>query len=818
MILNDRYQSVTPPGTSYITEFTDFVQNLTYDDVEKMAEPYYMGYIPYEEMPDVLGASKQSARNEDGNKILEFTDAIVPENVPWFFTGRYSESVSSMTGGSCLYVVDSTTGKYVKWDGTYSYGFQDFGFLNSCSIQKVCSGYRFNIHFYEVYQYITTDGTYHFWNSKSIDLTLSQYISFLNGDIPLSISRTISAISETFSLNMYYDDIKTGEYTYTSPSGNKAYIYITDFKIPETNKDKDSVGLKYYSQVQVGIKRHVNIDGVSTPYLANYCWHYYGYYNEDNYLYINWSGSVPTVSKRVQPYTNILLGGFRCRIDDSFFTYAENQPIVNDNCVFQKTGSTTARLYRVFTPDEIFKTFSTMFTRISNSDSPVYGYGTGMYYPIFNEDNSPKWEYKDGDAATLESQLQPWQKDNITLNEFTPEDIPEYVPPVPDDRVSGSWLTNSDLVNFGNASGFVTQYVITAQQLANLGSYLWADFFDPDFLASMKVAVLEAGSLNTSDILNYISSIRRYPLDIAGHSYELDYTSQFYIGRGCKGIRLDNGTNTIGILPNFVHNLRTGWTTIPAIYGDFRDYEPNTRIIVYVPFCGEVELIPSQAINSEIRLGYSIDFSNGAVDCAVAIRPKESPLNRYIAHTLTGSMGANIQLTASNLSQVLQKGLGLAWNTIGKVTGTAIAAGGTVAGLQASEAEYGADLSESTTSAGDYMAGRLYNARNLKILGSSPNLPTFQGMQGTPSPTFGVSSGFSSFLVLTPNIQVQYRLYEDPSNYGHVCGYACNKTMKLGDLEGKGFTVCRNPDLSGVPATYDELVALRALLESGVYL
>lgn len=817
MILNDRYANVEPPGSSYLTAFTDLIGNLTYDDANNIADAYFMGYIPYDEMPDVLGVSLSTVDN--GN--VSFTDACAIENVPWFFVGKYSTNASNRyENGTFIY--NPSTEKMELRDTAQSRG--QYGFLNSASIQSLTSGGNITIHFT---CYMTqSDGTYvNWWNSTSntwLDYTLTpdEFFGFMKGVNSITFSINKEGVNTSFDI--YYDDIKEGHYLYVHEgTGKKITVFITYFSLPHDYRDVNSNdNTSYFSCVYGAILRHVNHPEYGmVPYITNEFVTHFGYSESDN-NFITWNGTSLGNRYQLYPDSGLCMGGWKCNIPASFWNTPNETTEIFGNCVVtHRTGGNNSRIYRMFTPDEINRTLLLRFTRICADNVGIhYGYRARIYYPLFNEDNSPKWEWRDGTFDELVSVLRPWQMSNITLNEFTPEDIPEYVPPVPDDRVSGSWLTNSDLVNFGNASGFVTQYVITAQQLANLGSYLWADFFDPDFLASMKVAVLEAGSLNSSDILNYIVSIRKYPLDIAGATYDLGFTSQFYIGRGCKGIKLDNGTNTIGILPNFAHNLRTGWTTIPTIYGDFRDYEPNTRIIVYVPFCGEVELTPSQAINSEIRLEYCIDFSNGSVECAVALRPKESPGNRYIAHTLTGSMGANVQLSASNLSQVLQKGLGLAWNTIGKVTGTAIAAGGTVAGLQASEAEYGADISESTTSAGDYMAGRRYNARNLKILGSSPNLPTFQGMQGTPSPTFGVSSGFSSFLVLTPNIQVQYRLYEDPSNYGHVCGYACNKTMKLGDLEGKGFTVCRNPDLSGVPATYDELVALRALLESGVYL
>lgn len=436
-------------------------------------------------------------------------------------------------------------------------------------------------------------------------------------------------------------------------------------------------------------------------------------------------------------------------------------------------------------------------------------YSTSIY-----SDNVPTEERKQDTLSNITEYLMDWQRPNnaISIDEFNIADmpiepVPPPTPPADDERTSGSWRANSDLVNFGNANGFVTQYVITGNQLQNLGHYLWSGFWDDDFLDSIMVSFLENFSLYPADILKYFVSIRKYPLNLDNATYNLDWTSQIYIGRGKKGINLDTGTDTIGVLPNFAHIIRTEWKKIPANYHDFRDYEPCCRVVIFVPFCGEVELTPSQAIDSEVRLEYCIDFSNGAVECAVVIRPAEKPNDLYIAAVLTGSMGASVQLSASNLTQFLMNGTKAITGQVQSLiqdVGTAVtmAAG-------AMEAGEGTSIDK-----GKYLGG-LASTTGAHV---GDGLNSITGLVGTPVPKFGNNSGFSSFLVLTPNIQITYRWYEQPSNYGHAVGYACNKAVKIGDLTNKGFSVFRNVDLSGVPATQDELAAIEALLQSGVYL
>ena len=454
--------------------------------------------------------------------------------------------------------------------------------------------------------------------------------------------------------------------------------------------------------------------------------------------------------------------------------------------------------------------------QVSDFTNASRGYTTDFSTALFDKATSDPLEggtrvYQN--FVDIADKLCLWQYPytDMSVDRFTEDLIPEYTPPGPepedDERTSGSWRANSDLANFGNANGFVTQYVITGNQLQNLGHYLWSGFWDEDFIDSIMVSFLENFSLYPADILKYFVSIRKYPLDLNGATYNLGWASELYIGRGKKGIKLDASTNTIGVLPNFAHIIRTEWKEIPSNFHDFRDYEPCCRVVIFVPFCGEVELTPSQAIGSEVRLEYCIDFSNGAVECAVVIRPAEKPNDLYIVAVLTGSMGASIQLSASNLTQFLMNGTKAITGQVQSLiqdVGTAVtmAAGAMEAG-EGTSIDKGKYLGGLTSTAGGHVGD---------------SLSSITGLVGTPVPKFGNNSGFSSFLVLTPNIQITYRWYEQPSNYGHAVGYACNKAVKIGDLTNKGFSVFRNVDLSGVPATQDELAAIEALLQSGVYL
>ena len=77
-------------------------------------------------------------------------------------------------------------------------------------------------------------------------------------------------------------------------------------------------------------------------------------------------------------------------------------------------------------------------------------------------------------------------------------------------------------------------------------------------------------------------------------------------------------------------------------------------------------------------------------------------------------------------------------------------------------------------------------------------------------------SGFgSSFAPNTPCVIVNPPAIRLPEDYGHAQGYVYNQTVSVGAVSG--FTVCDNPDLSGIPATSTELDMIRSILTSGFY-
>lgn len=479
-----------------------------------------------------------------------------------------------------------------------------------------------------------------------------------------------------------------------------------------------------------------------------------------------------------------LLGGF-----DFSFKLADLQAlamydfIYNGNTVAYKLSG-VAQLFRVYKPSDVLHHFA-LIMRIPSGLS--YGYIPGVYCPEVLDDGQFTGNLLTGTLS--EDDVQPWQWGNITTDDFKESDIPPYTPSGEgDDAFSGEEFAPIINYRMGTAAGFITLYALTDNQLAAFGSALWSTPAQDAFWQSIGVMLTTDLSIDPAHVLDYIVSIRKYPLNLANLDIFNTGTPGIYLGRGISGISV--GGN-VGYLDSYSCDVYGGSEKVPTEFNDFRDYEPYTKVSLYVPFCGTVELTPSQVVGKDLILQYVIDFSNGVIQANVIVSGEKGLVTLAV---LSGKIGADVQATADNQIGQLQK--------ISSI-GHSIASTG-IKMVAASQAGDSARTNVIDTTGAVAVSGQN------SIMGSF--------LSSVMSHNLNSNEGFSSFSMLTPCIFVERKHFNVPSNYGHTHGYACNVTTTLGDLEGKGFTVCGNVDLTGIPATQDELAALEALLQSGVYL
>lgn len=302
----------------------------------------------------------------------------------------------------------------------------------------------------------------------------------------------------------------------------------------------------------------------------------------------------------------------------------------------------------------------------------------------------------------------------------------------------------------GTHNVLTTTYVSNATRLQSLGDFLWSSSFLDNILL-----------VNNNPIENVIS-VKMFPFTLPTGA-----ESTIVLGN----VNTEVPTNKLPDNYNYYHVY--GSVKVPSYYNSFMDYAPFTRILLYLPFYGTLELDNSLIIDRTLKIAYIVDVVTGA--STIDIYADDSLIN-----VISCQVGIDIPITSSNRAQVESAILS---NTLtSAVSGASVGGGiGAVVGG---------------------VGGALLSAGHCKY-----NTQT----SGTPS------SATELYNVSVPMLIIDRPKYREISGFAHNKGKMCMLTKKLSDVSG--FSIFdKNIDLSGIGCTETEMEMIRDLLSTGVYL
>lgn len=313
-----------------------------------------------------------------------------------------------------------------------------------------------------------------------------------------------------------------------------------------------------------------------------------------------------------------------------------------------------------------------------------------------------------------------------------PDDIDDYEEPDDDLPPDG----DTEPTDYSLDSALTTTYKLTLDQLQLLGQYLWgATFFD-----DIKL-------INNSPIENIVSC-KKLPFNIpAGVA---------------RNIVLGNVTTPAnGNIVSSVPIIEIGTITYNGYYGNFLDYAPYTQMILFLPFCGFVNIDASAITGKTLNIKYAVDVILGKCKAMIFI-------DGAYYMSVDGDVAIDIPLVASNRAQAE----------------SAFA-------LQGVEAIAQGDL--------------------MGVLGAAVSTQYHSSRNGSYTPAVGWQETRKCFLIADiPTVQY-------PSSYGHDVGYPCMLTRTLATMSG--FTVCSEDiDMSGFSCTSEEMDMIKQILTTGIYL
>lgn len=384
-----------------------------------------------------------------------------------------------------------------------------------------------------------------------------------------------------------------------------------------------------------------------------------------------------------------------------------------------------------------------------------------------------------------------WVLDDMHEVDYDPENPPGIDPNVYD--------TPSVLNTPSNCSSGTRYYVLNAAGITNLVGELWkAQESKPSDTTYIDYNNEQYLSNNPVDM---IVSCKRYPVTPAkAAAPEALVLGQYETN--VQGYRLEDTTSWIYLGSKLVYRH----------FNNFLDYD--TKLTLYVPFCGCIDLDTSVWMGQTILVYMAIDYITGSVT-AYLIRDRDKVIyatlegNCSVDLPITGLQAATIEAQMLNAKSSLDSSkIMMGAKIVGGAAALAISIGSGGTAAPTAPAVIGGITTLASTIADGYKINQ--QTYDLHHIDATPQ------QIGSSSPLNAWSGELSCRLyVYYPKLDPNY----DAAAYSHSIGNATVSQGLIGSFGDPGqYASFTNADLSGVPCTDTEKTMIINALTSGVYL
>lgn len=331
--------------------------------------------------------------------------------------------------------------------------------------------------------------------------------------------------------------------------------------------------------------------------------------------------------------------------------------------------------------------------------------------------------------------------------------------PVPDD----------DVVESYSITGLMTIYELLDSSLATLGSKLWSENVMSKFLKITGNPIDAIIDLSVSYI-NFPSSTSQ---NIMLGNVELDINAP--------------------VITNPICDINLGTLSINEFWGDFKDYNPLTKIQIYLPYIGVVDLNTNEIMNSKISLKYRFNLLSNTCVAMISVQKTIDSTNlNSVLYQFEGTFTESIPISAANNNTKISARL----SQLGAIN-TAIRQVGNVAYNNMDKGQKILNAGTSIVNSGINIAQSQIDAHHLDV-----------SRTGSLKGSAGILS------IATPYIIIERPIPSYPSSYAYNVGVPLNRTLQLSQLSG--FTQILEIFISDFTGTQNEYQELKALLMQGV--
>lgn len=247
------------------------------------------------------------------------------------------------------------------------------------------------------------------------------------------------------------------------------------------------------------------------------------------------------------------------------------------------------------------------------------------------------------------------QNDTQVNPETSPKELVDYilsilVPPVtPNPPDTGDGNTPPVVIPTGSASSLWSIYNPTQEQLDAFGAWLWS-----------------------SDLVDQIKKLFSNPMESIIGVHKVFAPPAIAGTATIKCGYIDSGVPSNYIKNQYV-SIDCGSVLLTEYFGNVFDYDPYTKVSLFLPFIGIVPLNVADIMRGKISVKYNVDVITGA--CLAEVQVIRDGVGGII-YTFSGSAIVSYPLSSGSYAGIIGGILGIAGGVIGS-----IASGGALAPL-----------------------------------------------------------------------------------------------------------------------------------------
>ena len=297
------------------------------------------------------------------------------------------------------------------------------------------------------------------------------------------------------------------------------------------------------------------------------------------------------------------------------------------------------------------------------------------------------------------------------------------------------------------ATGFVALYNPTQSQLSSFSQYLWSDNFIDNFKKLFA---------NPMDAIIGLHMIYATP------------------SRGSEA-EIVCGYAHSGVMSNTVNSqyieIDCGSIKVNRYFGNVLDYAPYTKLQVYLPFVGIVDLDTNEIMGGTLNIKYRIDVLTGS--CLARLRITRGDYNAEL-YNFAGNCAVQLPISGGSYSGIIANAIGVAGSI-----GATIASGGALAPV---------------------------------LVGSAVSSAVNSHVNVSHSGSLGSNAG--ALGIMKPYLIITRPKPAEADNFNEFYGKPSNKTVRLSSCSG--YTRIKEVHVDNIVATDNELSEIEQLLKEGV--